>query len=43
MNEELEKKEWAKPEIVDLDVRETASGAGIAAKESDDTPWSGLS
>jgi hypothetical protein len=27
MNEELEKKEWAKPEIVDLDVRETAGGA----------------
>lgn len=42
MNEELEKKGWAKPEIVDLDVRETAGGVGIAAREAD-SPYSSLS
>jgi hypothetical protein len=36
MNEELEKKEWAKPEIVDLDVEETAGGHGGAPTESFD-------
>jgi len=29
MNEEVEKKEWARPEIVDLDVRETAKIPGV--------------
>lgn len=29
MNEELEKQEWVKPEIVDLDVTETAKIPGV--------------
>ena len=27
MNEKIEKKEWVKPEMVDLDVEKTANGA----------------
>ena len=39
MNEELEKKEWAKPEMVDLDVRETASSP-LAKLSEDQTYYS---
>lgn len=34
MEEKVEKKEWAKPEIVDLDVEKTAGGLGVATYES---------
>jgi len=34
MNEELEKKEWVKPEIVDLDVKNTESGSTSWLNES---------
>ncbi len=40
MNEELEKKEWAKPEIVDLDVEKTASGPLTSPTESTPTAHS---
>lgn len=36
MNEEVEKKEWAKPEIVDLDVDKTAGGFADDETESSD-------
>lgn len=40
MNEEVEKKEWAKPEIVDLDVEKTAGGQGAATPEDSEYPGS---
>lgn len=40
MNEELAKKEWVKPEIVDLDIRETASGPLTSPTESTPTAHS---
>lgn len=36
MEEKVEKKEWAKPEIVDLDVEKTAGGTGLCPTESFD-------